>query len=77
MQFIDSISCLQFPLRRISSAFGLTASKSWYPHYFNTEANLKYVARIPNVSYHDVDEMSDAERTVSGVVRQSKVRNLR
>jgi hypothetical protein len=37
IKFIDSISYLPFPLRKLAGAFGLSASKSWYPHYFNTK----------------------------------------
>ena len=37
--FID-ISYLPMPLRKVPEAFGLTARKSWYPHLFNTSANL-------------------------------------
>ena len=48
--FLDSVSFLPFPLRKLPEAFGLTASKSWYPHYFNTEENLHYVGPIPDVS---------------------------
>ena len=54
---------LPFPLRKLSSAFGLTASKSWYPHYFNTEENLNYVGSIPDVSYYGVEDMNVGERT--------------
>jgi len=45
-----------------AEAFGLTASKSWYPHYFNTEGNLDYVGPIPDASYYGVNEMSESER---------------
>ena len=50
IKFIDSISFLPFPLRKLSAAFGLTAAKGWYPHYFNTEENLDYVGSIPDTS---------------------------
>ena len=63
MKFIDSVCFLPFPLRKLSSAFGLTASKSCYPHYFNTEENLNYVGSRPDVSYYGVDEISDVEKT--------------
>jgi hypothetical protein len=49
MKFIDSLCFLPFPLRKLSSAFDLTASKSWYPHYFNKMGNLNYVGQIPNI----------------------------
>ena len=50
-------------LRMLSIAFGLTAFKSWYRHYFNTEKPLNYVGPIPDASYYGVKEMSDAEIT--------------
>jgi len=33
--FLGSVSFLPFALRKLPDAFGLAASKSWYPHYFN------------------------------------------
>jgi hypothetical protein len=62
LKFIDSICFLLFPLRKLSSAFGLTAYKSWYPHYFNTMENLKYVRQIADISYYGEKEMSGGER---------------
>ena len=47
--FLDSVSFLPCPLRKLPEAFGLQASKSWYPHYFNTEENLDYVGSIPDI----------------------------
>jgi hypothetical protein len=43
-------------------AFGLSSSKSRFPHYFNTEANLDYVGPIPDIQYFGDDEMSEGER---------------
>jgi len=54
--FLDNVSFLPCPLRKLPKAFGLTSSKSWYPYYFNTEENLYYVGPIP------ANEMSVAER---------------
>jgi len=48
--FLDSESFLPFPLLRQPETFGLSASKSWYPHDYNTEENLDYIGRIPDVS---------------------------
>jgi len=45
--FLDSVSFLPCPLRKLTEAYVLTSSKSWYPHYFNTEENLDYVGPIP------------------------------
>ena len=61
--FLDSVSFLPCPLHKLPEAYGLTASKSWYPHYFNTEGNLNYIGLIPDVSYYGVDEMGEAERS--------------
>ena len=62
MKFIDSVSFLPFPLRKLSAAFGLTIAKEWYTHYFNAE-NLKYVGSIPDTSYYAIEEMSAGQRT--------------
>jgi hypothetical protein len=48
--FLDSVSFLACSLRKLPEAFDITVSKSWYPHYFNTEENLDYVGAIPDVS---------------------------
>jgi len=55
--FLDSVSFLPLPLRKLPGAFGLTASKSWFAHLFNTEENLDYVGPIPNVSYYGANDM--------------------
>jgi len=60
--FLDSVSFLPCPLRKLPEAFGLTDSKLWYPHYFNTEENLDYIGPIPYVSDYGANEMSEAER---------------
>jgi hypothetical protein len=62
MIFLDSISYLPLPLRKLPEAFGLPSSKSWYPHYFNTRENLDYIGPIPSTSYYGVSGMSDSER---------------
>ena len=60
--FLDSVTFLPFALRKLPEAFWLTVAKSWYPHYFNTQANLNYVGKIPVITYYGVDEMSVSER---------------
>jgi len=54
--FLDSVSFLPCALRKLPDAFGLQASKLWYPHYFNTEGNLDYVGPMPDI-YYGADEM--------------------
>ena len=44
--FLDSVSFLPIALRNLPEAFGLTVAKSWYPHYYNTRANLDYAGKI-------------------------------
>jgi hypothetical protein len=58
----DSVNYLPMPLRKLPEAFGLTASKSWYHHYFNTKANLDYAGPIPDTRYYGADEMGEGER---------------
>jgi len=59
--FLDSVSFLPCPLRKLSEAFGMTASKSWYPYYFNTEENLDYVGPMLDASFYGVNEMGEKE----------------
>ena len=47
--FLDSVSFLPFAVRKHPEPFGLTVAKSWYPHYFNTRANLDYVGKYPDI----------------------------
>jgi len=54
--FLDSVSFLPCALRKLPKAFGPSASKSWYPHYFNTAENLNYVGTVPDMKYYGVDE---------------------
>jgi hypothetical protein len=58
MHFLDSASYLPMPLRKLPEAFGLTFTKSWYPHYFNT-ANLDYVGPMPDIAYFGAYEMKE------------------
>ena len=63
---------MPMPLRKLPEVFGLQASKSWYPHLFNTKANLDYVGAIPDIKYYGADQMSEGERRNSwpGIVRR-------
>jgi len=44
-------------MRKLPEAFGLSVTKSWYPHFFNNQANLNYVGPIPDMSLFGADEM--------------------
>ena len=60
--FLDRVSFLPCPLHKMPDAFRLTASKSWYPHYFNTDENLNFIGPIPYVLCYGVNEMGEEER---------------
>jgi len=60
--FLDSISFMPIALRKLPEAFGLSASKYWYPHLFNTRVNLNYVGSIPDMAQYGVAEMGESER---------------
>jgi hypothetical protein len=62
MVFVDSVSFLPLALRKLPEAFGLSSSKSWYSHYFNTKENMEYVGSMPAVSMYGVNQMSESER---------------
>jgi len=50
-------------LRKLPEAFGLLVTKSWYPHFFNTQADLNYVGPIPDMSQFGADEMGSQKKT--------------
>ena len=60
--FLDSISFMPIALRKLPEAFGLSTTKSWYPHLFNTRAYLNYVGSIPDMVQYGVAEMGESER---------------
>jgi len=62
--FLDSVFFLPCSLRKLPEAFDITASKSWYPHYFNTEENLDYVGPIPDALYYGANEMSEVDEEI-------------
>jgi hypothetical protein len=64
------------PLRKLPEAFRLTSSKSWFPHYFNTEANFDYVGPIPEMQYFGADEMSEGERISCHGIMNRKTKSL-
>jgi len=59
--FVDSISYLSMPLRKLPEASGPSARKSWFPHYYNAMANFDYVGPIPDIKYFGA-EMGDGKR---------------
>ena len=60
--FLDSVSFLPCPLCKLPEAYGLTATKSWYPHLFKTQENLDYIGPISDIKYYGLNEMGEEER---------------
>ena len=63
--FLDSISYLPMPLRKLPEAFGLSSKKSWFSYYWNTKANLDYVGPIPDIGYFGAHEMGREREGIS------------
>jgi len=66
--FLDSVFFLSCALRKLPEDFGLQATTSWYPHYFNTEENLDYVGPMTDISNYGEDEMGRGTGGISRVV---------
>ena len=60
--FLDSVSFLHYPLRKLPEAYSLTDFKSWYHHYFKTEENLDYIGSVPDTKYYGVNDMGEGKR---------------
>jgi hypothetical protein len=60
--FLDRVSFLPLALSSVPEELGLTASKSWYTHYFNRKANMDNVGRIADIGYYGDDAMNESER---------------
>jgi hypothetical protein len=60
--FLDSLNYLAMPLRNLSEAFGLTARKSWYPHFFDTTDNMNHECPATDVSCYGTNRMHESVR---------------
>jgi len=60
--FIDIISILPMPLRKLPEAFDLTSRKSCYPHLFKTSEILGHVGHMPDIRLYGADAISVSER---------------
>jgi len=70
--FLDRVSFLPCALRKLPEPFGLSASKSRYPHYFNNRENLNYIGPIPEMVYYGVNEMREEGRKEILVLYESQ-----
>lgn len=63
MRFIDSYKLIPIPLRKFSSAFGLSEiSKGYFPYRFLSEETRGYVGPLPPIEFYDFDKMGSSER---------------
>ncbi|KAL5011991.1 hypothetical protein ScPMuIL_010542 [Solemya velum] len=63
IQVLDSLNFLPMKLAALPKAFGLKElKKGYFPHFFNTTANQKYVGPYPDPHYYGIDYMSVNER---------------
>lgn len=65
-KFIDSLSFLPMPLKRLPETFGLSNSlqKGTFPYLFNTIGNENYKGKWPDLKYYDPDFMDSKEREI-------------
>jgi hypothetical protein len=61
--FIYSLNYINMALKSIPKLFDVTCKKGFYPHFYNTHANLDYVGLYPDAEYYGADYMSEGERT--------------
>jgi hypothetical protein len=59
--FLDIVPFLPYSLRKLPESFGLTDSKSWNPHYFNTKENMHYVGQMPDTRFYGANYMGELE----------------
>ena len=46
LTFLHSVLFLPFSLCKLPEALGITVTKPWYTHHFNTKGNFDYVAKF-------------------------------
>lgn len=59
IRFVDSLNFLPMALKKFTKTFGLTTKKGFYPHFFNTPSNERYVGPIPAEHFFGAESMDD------------------
>lgn len=60
IRFIDSINHIAGSLANFSKTFKITETKKGYfPYLFNTKENQKYIGKIPDIKYFNVNGLSN------------------
>ncbi|KAL5014751.1 hypothetical protein ScPMuIL_009021 [Solemya velum] len=73
IQVLDSLNFLPMKLAALPKAFGLKElKKGYFPHFFNTTANQKYVGPYPDPHYYGIDYMSNTTDGVYGKVDEDR-----
>ena len=55
IKVIDSLNFLPMKLSKLPEVFGLKElKKSWFPHFFNSQENQRYVGHYPTLNTTDV-----------------------
>lgn len=63
LKIIDSINFVSGRLSNFPKTFGLSElKKGYFPHYFNTPENQKYIGKIPDKAYYNYDTMNSKKR---------------
>ena len=63
IKVIDSLNFLPMKLSKLPEVFGLKElKKGWFPHFFNTRENQRYVGPYPDPKYYGCDVMGNEER---------------
>jgi len=64
MTFVDSLNFLTMRLADFPKTFGIKElKKGYFPHFFNTKRNFRYIGKIPPMKYFGIDNMRTKERT--------------
>jgi len=59
IRFIDSINHIAGSLANFTKTFKITeAKKGYFPYLFNTKGNQKYIGKIPDIKYFNVNGLS-------------------
>lgn len=63
IKIIDSFNFLPMGLSRLPACFGFNElKKGYFPHWFNTKENQKYVGNLPEPNMYGPDSMSISAR---------------
>jgi len=63
LRLIDSLNFLMMPLKKFPETFGLTElKKGYFPHFFNTKENEKYVGKMPAKKHYGYNQMNKNDR---------------